>query len=114
MSEITLNIYASGNRTAEPTKTLTSEGYDLMLGTVEDFIEIIDLDKMDDEKEILNMVIKGYDKLKPLLKDIFTGLTDEDIRGIRINELVVTVIAIGKSIVESMGILKTGKNQSGE
>ena len=110
MSEITLNIYKSGNVKAEPIKTYTTDGYDLMLGTVEDFIEIIDLDKIDDEKELIKMVVKGYDKLKPLLKDIFTGLTDEDMRGIKVSELVLTVIQIGHSIGESMGILKDEKN----
>ena len=52
MSEITLNIYGNGGRKA-PTKVLSCDGYDLMLGTVEDFMDIIDLDKIDDDKEVL-------------------------------------------------------------
>lgn len=110
MSEITLNIYGNGSRKA-PTKTFTCEGYDLMLGTVEDFMDIIELDKIDDDKELLKMVVKGYDRLKPLLKDIFEGLTDDDFRGIKIAELIPVILDIGRSIALSLNILKTGKNQ---
>ena len=113
MSEIVLNIYGKGGR-KEPTKVLKCEGYDLMLGTIEDFMEIIDLDKMDDDKEVLKMIVEGYGQLKPLLRDIFEDLSDEDFRGIKIAELVSVIIDIGKSIAVSLNILKTGKNQSGE
>ena len=110
MSEITLNIYDKGNK-KEPAKVLKAEGYDLMLGTIEDFMGIIDLDKLDDNKELAKMVVKGYDQLKPLLKDIFTDMTDEDFRGVKIADLVLTIVDVGKAVGESLGILKTGKNQ---
>ena len=110
MSEITLNIYGKGNK-KEPVKVLTAEGYDLMLGTIEDFMEIIDLDKIDDNKELAKMVVKGYEQLKPLLKDIFEDMTDEDFRGVKVPDLVLTILDVGKAIGESLNILKTGKNQ---
>lgn len=110
MSEITLNIYGKGNK-KEPVKVLRAEGYDLMLGTIEDFMEIIDLDKLDDNLELAKMVVKGYDQLKPLLKDIFEDMTDADFRGVKISDLVLTIVDVGKAIGESLGILKTGKNQ---
>lgn len=110
MSEITLNIYGKGNK-KEPVKVLRAEGYDLMLGTIEDFMEIIDLDKLEDNKELVKMVVKGYDQLKPLLKDIFEDMTDADFRGVKISDLVLTIVDVGKAIGESLGILKTGKNQ---
>lgn len=110
MSNITLNIYRKGNK-KEPIKVLEAEGYDLMLGTIEDFMEIIDLDKLDDNVELAKMVVKGYDQLKPLLKDIFEDMTDEDFRGVKISDLVLTIIDVGRAIGESLNILKTGKNQ---
>ena len=114
MSEITLNIYGNRGRKA-PTKVLSCDGYDLMLGTVEDFMDIIDLDKIDDDKEVLKMVVKGYGQLKPLLKDIFDDLNDEDFKGIKIVELVSVIIDLAKSIALSLNILKgDGKNQTGE
>lgn len=110
MANITLNIYGKGNK-REPVKVLTADGYDLMLGTIEDFMEIIDLDKIDDNKELAKMVVKGYDQLKPLLKDIFEDMTDEDFRGVKVPDLVLTILDVGKAIGESLNILKTGKNQ---
>lgn len=110
MSNITLNIYEKGNK-KEPAKVLEAEGYDLMLGTIEDFMEIIDIDKIDDSVELAKMVVKGYDQLKPLLKDIFEDMTDEDFRGVKVPDLVLTIVEVGKAIGESLNILKTGKNQ---
>lgn len=110
MSNITLNIYEKGNK-KEPVKVLEADGYDLMLGTIEDFMEIIDLDKIDDNVELAKMVVKGYEQLKPLLKDIFEDMSDEDFRGVKVPDLVLTIVEVGKAIGESLNILKTGKNQ---
>ena len=78
-------------------------------------MDIIDLDKIDDDKEVLKMVVKGYGQLKPLLKDIFDDLNDEDFKGIKIVELVSVIIDLAKSIALSLNILKgDGKNQTGE
>ena len=62
MSTIKLNIYKADVKN-EIEKTYEVEGYDLMFGTVEDFIGVIDLEKMNDEELI---------RFKPLLNiDIF-------------------------------------------
>lgn len=109
MSEISLNIYSGENKN-EVTKVHTVDGYDLMLGTIDDFMEIIDVDKLDDEMAIAKMIAKGYGQLKPLLKDIFPELTDEDYRHIKTNDLVFTIMQVGQAILESFKELKTGKN----
>ena len=75
MAEITLNIYGAGK---EKVQTLTASGYDLMMGTVEDFMQIIDVDKLNDNMEVAKMVLNGFSQLKPLLKDVFPEMTDED------------------------------------
>lgn len=107
MSAITLNIYSKTNK-KEIEKTFTAEGYDLELGIVEDFMNIIDIDKISDNAEVLKMVQKGFHQIKPFLKDIFPDLTDEDFKRVRVNDLVRTIIQIGTSIVESMDVLKKG------
>lgn len=105
MKELKLNIYKNQH---EIEKTLTADGYDLMLGTCEDIMNIIDIDHLDDNKALALMVAKGYNQLKPLLKDIFDGLTDDDFRGIKIKELVPLIFDLGTNIVESLGILQQG------
>ena len=46
---IKLNIYGDNK---EIVKTYETDSYDLMFGTVEDFVSIIDFDKVDDQTEL--------------------------------------------------------------
>lgn len=106
--ELKLNIY----KKKEIEKTYTAETYDLMFGTVEDLINIIDLDKLEKgtDAEIIklvgNVVMKGMDIIKPLLKDIFEGLTDEELRNTKVSE-------IAKVLVEVVKFSITQMNQGG-
>lgn len=109
MAKITLNIYDKNDK-AKVAKTLETEGYDLMMGTVDDFINIIDLDKINDKNEVAKMAAKSYKQLKPLIMDIFPELQDEDYRNIKVTDLVRLIVQIGTSIMESMDILKSSKN----
>ena len=107
MATITLNIYSAENKN-EAEKTYTAESYDLMLGTVEDIMQLIDVDKMTDNAAIARMVVQGYGKLKPFIKDVFPGVTDDELKRVKVKELVPTFIQIFHSIIESLDIIKTG------
>lgn len=109
MATLKLNIYKTENKN-EIEKTYTAEGYDLMLGTVEDFMDIIDIDKMGNDREVALMVVKCYKKLKPLLLDIFPGISDEELQRVKVSELIPLFVDVAKSVVDSLGVLKTGKN----
>lgn len=104
--EIKLNIYNK----REIVKTYTAEGYDLMMGTIEDFMEIIDIEKINDTAAVAKMVTKGFEQIKPLMKDIFPGLTDEEFRGIKVTELVQVMAQIGAAVINNLGILKQGNS----
>ena len=104
---LTLNIY-SAEKKNEVEKTYTAESYDLMLGTVEDLMQVIDVDKMTDNIEITRMVISGFGLLKPFIKDIFTGVTDDELKRVKVKELVPLFIDVFKSVVDSLDLLKTG------
>ena len=104
--EIKLNIYNG----KEVTKTYTAEGYDLMMGTIEDFMDIIDIEKLNDTAAVAKMVMKGYAQIKPLMKDIFPGLTSEEFRGIKLTELVQVIAQIGAAVINNLGILKQGNS----
>lgn len=108
MAKIELNIY--DNETKELKKTYSVDSIDLMFGTVEDILAVVDLDKLDNNTEVAKMIVKGWSQLKPFLKDIFPGLTDEDIKGVKINEMIPVFMQIFAGISESMGILIKGKN----
>ena len=109
MATISLKITSKEDK-KKVDKFYTAEGYDLMLGTVEDFMNIIDIDKLGNNIELAKMVLKGYGQLKPLIMDIFPELTDDEYRRIKVNDLIATVSQIGKSVLENLDILKSGKN----
>lgn len=90
--ELKLNIYGKG--TIE--KTYVTDTYDLMYGTIEDLLEIVDFDKMDDNVEVGKMILKILPKIKPFLKDVFDGLTDDELKRTKVKELIPLFIDIFK------------------
>ncbi len=81
-----LNIYKNQN---EIVKTYETGAYDLMYGTVEDLFEVMDeVGDTSSEMEIFKAVQKHRQKLNYLLKDVFPEITDEELRHIKLKELV--------------------------
>lgn len=98
---MTLNIYK--NQT-EIEKTYEVEGYDIMLGTVEDCLGIMDdLGEDPSKDEIFKVITKNRAMLFSLLKDIFPGLTDEELRHIKLKELVPFFLSLFAYVQESFG-----------
>lgn len=90
--ELKLKIYKNG----EVEKEYTTDTYDLMFGTIEDIVSLLD-GVVNEEGEIatnfeadkfIGIVTNGMGMLKPFLKEIFTGVTDEEIRRTKVKELV--------------------------
>lgn len=84
--QLLLNIYDPSTKMI--TKQYKAETVDIMFGTVEDIIDIVDVDKLDDNMELAKILIISMKKLKPLLKEVFTGLTDEELKCTSIKELI--------------------------
>ncbi len=110
--ELKLNIY----KKKEVIKTYKTETYDLMFGTVEDLIDLIDLDKLDKgtDAEIIklvgNMLMKGINIFKPLLKDIFEGLTDDELKNAKVSEIATALVEVVKFSVLQIKQGSNGKN----
>lgn len=105
MATLKLNIYKNQR---EVEKTLEAETYDIMYGTVEDLLQIFDPDCLTNNMKIAEMVFKYFNELKPLLKDIFPDLKDEDMRNIKIKELVPLFITVCKNVAEDFKFLNQG------
>lgn len=96
-----LNVYKNQN---EVSKTYETEAYDLMYGTVEDLFEVMDdVNDTASEMEIFKAVQKHRFKLNQLLKDVFPEITDEDLRHIKLKELVPFFIELFAFVQKSFG-----------
>ena len=81
-----LNVYKSQT---EVEKTYETQAYDLMYGTVEDIFEILDgMENMKTNDQIIGVIQKNRAKLTELLKDVFPEITDDELRRIKLKELV--------------------------
>lgn len=96
-----LNIYKNQN---EVEKTYETEAYDLMYGTVEDLFEVMDdVSDTSSEMEILKAVQKHRHKLNRLLKDVFPEITDEELKHVKLKELVPFFIDLFAFVQKSFG-----------
>lgn len=103
--ELKINIYNK----KEITKTYTNDTYDLMFGTVEDFMDLIKVDelKTGSDQEIVMLVgkalPKGMGTIKALLKDVFEGMTDEELKHTKVKEITRVLVNIIKSSITETG-----------
>lgn len=87
--ELKLNIYDKNTIV----KTYTAENYRIKMGTIEEIISLIDIEKFSNVDltdaaaiandnavlmEIVKIVLKAFDKISPLMMDVFEGLTREE------------------------------------
>jgi hypothetical protein len=101
-----LNIYKNQKQIE---KTYEVDEYDIMYGTVEDVFEILDgMESLKTDGEILSLVQRNRKKLNDLLLDIFCdeGLTEEELRRIKLKELVPLFLDLFKYVRSSFGAEK--------
>lgn len=107
-----LNIY-KGKKIE---KTYTADTYDLMFGTIEDVAEAVKLDELktgtDVEiiKMIGNLVLSSMDTVKDLLKDIFEGITDEELKHVKVKEIAAVLLYVVKYTIAQLNLGNNGKN----
>ena len=84
--ELKLKIY-NGN---EVEKVYTAETVDFSFGVVEDILDALDLENMKtgSKAELAAVIIKCSKQLRPFLKDMFAGVTDEEIRRTHVQNLI--------------------------
>ena len=81
-----LNIYNG----AKIVKTYTTDTIDCSFGVVEDVLNALNFEsiKTGNKFEIAAMVVNGMDQLKPFLKEIFVGMTDEELRKAKMSNII--------------------------
>lgn len=98
-----------------PVKVYTAETYDLMFGTVEDIAEAMNLDNLrtGSDVEIIGLAVdlikRNMATVKDLLKDVFDGLTDDEIKHARVRDIARVLLDVVKYTI---GQLKTGDSKN--
>ena len=96
-----LNIYKTQK---EIEKTYEVDSYDLMYGTVEDILGIFDaLDDYSDNMEVFKVIQRNRTKLNDLLMDVFPDMKEEELRRIKLKELVPLFMDLFAYVKESFG-----------
>lgn len=101
-----LNIYKGD----EIVKTYEKDSYRLRFGVVEDVAKAVNLDELEEgtEAEILRMIAKlvitSLDTIKGLMKDIFPGLTDEEIRNCSVDEMAMVIFEVIEFTIKQLNI----------
>ncbi len=106
--QLLLNIYDENNTVIK--KQYKTEEVNILFGTIEDLIDLIDENNLQDNMELAKVIVKSMKKLKPILKQVFVGVTDEELRYTRTNELVPLFLQILKYMFTQVNSLGNGKN----
>lgn len=86
-------------------KEYTAENYTVKFGTAEDIINLLDGEKITQgtDREMVaalaKSIPKATDTIKFLIKDIFPGITDEEIRDTSVVDIAVVLVGVFKTTV---------------
>lgn len=107
--ELKLNIYKSQK---EIEKTYITQDYAVMYGTVEDLLDLLDLEALTNTDNsdgviaaVTRLINSRKDIINPLLKDIFDGLNDEELRRTKAVEVIGVIVGLtGFSLEQLRGL----------
>lgn len=91
-------------------KTYEAETYDLMFGTIEDVAEAVNLDslKTGSDVELIkmvgNLVMQSMGTVKELLKDIFDGITDDELKKVKVTEIAAVLLDVLKYTITQLNV----------
>ena len=97
-----LNIYEK----RKIVKTYEADAYDLPFGVIEDVADVINLDALEtgSNAELIkvagNVVLKCKNTVKDLMKDIFEGITDEELKKTKVTDVAQVLIEVVKYTAE--------------
>lgn len=99
--QLVLKIYEGQN----VIKTYTAETIDFSFGVVEDILDALDFENMKtgSKAELAGIVIKCSKQLKPFLRDLFPGVTDEELRNTHIHNIIDIFKDLYKYATEELG-----------
>lgn len=99
--QLVLKIYEGQN----VIKTYTAETIDFSFGVVEDILDALDFENMKtgSKAELAGVIVKCSKQLKPFLRDLFPGVTDEELRNTHIQNIIDIFKDLYKYATEELG-----------
>lgn len=91
-------------------KTYEADTYDLMFGTVEDVADAVKIDELStgSDAEIIQLVgkliLSSKETVKDLMKDIFDGITDEELRKTRVADQAAVLVEVVTYTIKQLSI----------
>ena len=106
MSELKLNIYNKN----KIEKTYIVEDAYINTGIVETIFDLVDIDKLMNEsttqeelgRELLKIIVKGWGSFKQVIMELCDGLTEEEWKKTKLNEVAQIIIAILQNALSSL------------
>lgn len=111
--QLNLNIYRGRNIE----KVYTANEFDIMFGTVEDLIDLIDADRLsgnvsdtDFIAAVIVLLKGGFDQVKSLLKELFPEVTDDELKRTKMKDIVHILVSVLKYGFAEMTGASSAKN----
>lgn len=108
MATLKLNIYRADDH-AVIEKTYESDTFEIMFGTLEDFMQVIKFDQVKSKQQVAANALRAFGSLRPLLKDVFHGVTDDELNRTKVPELIPLFADIFEAAVNELSLVQ-GKN----
>lgn len=105
--ELKLNIYANDGKTVE--KTYTAKEYTVTFGVVRKFMKLIDIEKIEDKTELLNIIVGAWSEFESVLSGYFPEVKEEEWDRVSLEEIVDLIIDIAMDIVSKVAKIPTQK-----
>lgn len=103
--ELKLNVYNK----KEIEKTYTTNDYEVMYGTVEDLLDLLDLEALTNTADqdslitaLSRLLNSRQEVINPLLMDIFEGLTAEELRRVKAREVLEVIVGLAGFSLEQL------------
>lgn len=92
-------------------KTYEVENFRIPYGVIQDVLHLVEIDKLNDEIAIAGMLLEAFDLVDPLLKDLFPGLTDDELRHADFVDIGLVFTGVARYAIEKLSKgLKRGAN----
>jgi hypothetical protein len=110
--ELVLKIYDKTGKTVE--REAKGETCDIMFGTIQSLMELCEITEDTDKFALLKKVAGAYNEITFILSAIFTDVTEDEWKRVKVKELLPLLITIFKAVVsEIMDVPVDSKNLMG-